>query len=50
MSKLWKWNRRCPTCGKMAYDDIRSCETGYSYCSDECAKIHVHENAPEEGY
>ncbi len=49
---LWFNNSECPQCGKAIEDPkkIRANETGYSYCSDECAVKHVDENAPEGGY
>lgn len=43
----------CPNCG----DEIEgpfhpdfAAETGYPYCSQDCAKEHVNANAPEGGY
>lgn len=49
---LWRSNILCPQCGKeVVYPPkIKACETGYSYCSEECAKKHVRENEPEGGY
>lgn len=47
---LWKDNELCPECGGKINPKIRSCETGYYYCSDECAIKHVNDNAPEGGY
>lgn len=47
---LWKNNEQCPECGQKANQEIRACETGYSYCSEECATKHVNDNAPEGGY
>jgi len=41
MKKLFEGNTRCPECGGFANQDIRSCETGLSYCSHECATEHV---------
>ena len=50
--QLWKNNARCPQCNAVIYGQaypevIRSCETGYSYCSEECCKIHVNETYEE---
>ena len=50
MSKLWEFNVECPECGKKTNHQIKACETGLSYCSEECMKIHVNKNAPEGGY
>lgn len=38
----WKNNRICPECGSPIENlgKYQSAETGYSYCSWECAKIH----------
>jgi len=38
---LWAYNERCPWCGDEANHDIKACETGLSYCSQECARLHV---------
>ena len=48
--KLWKNNETCPVCGFPADPRIFSCETGYDYCSDECAKQHVKALEPEGGW
>lgn len=42
-TKLWAENEVCghPLCDKKADHEIRSCETGLSYCSHECASNHV---------
>lgn len=41
----------CPQCrGEIQDLKIRANETGYSYCSEECAKKHVEENKPPGGY
>lgn len=46
----------CPQCNKkldeskIERNPIKACETGYYYCSDECAEIHVKDNKPEGGY
>ena len=48
---LWKNNYRCPGCGRFIYGqipDIRSCETGFSYCSKECCQKYINENYQEE--
>ncbi len=45
---LFKNNKYCPDCGRIANQEIRSCESGLSYCSNECAKIHVNEVYCEE--
>lgn len=45
--ELWKNNTQCPVCGKPANPNIFSCETGYDYCSDECAKQHSDECAKQ---
>lgn len=47
---LWENNEVCPECGQDANQEIRACETGKSYCSEECATKHVIDNAPEGGY
>jgi len=43
MSKegLWRDNPECPNCGRSVNPDIQACETGYSYCSNECALEHI---------
>lgn len=38
----------CPNCGQKANQEIRACETGKSYCSEECASKHVNENYEED--
>ena len=50
--KLWYDNTECAMCGKPIEDlkKFRACETGYSYCSEECAVEHVRINEPSEGY
>ena len=47
---LWYNNTECPQCGKLIEDPkkIRACETGYSYCSEECAREHVKDIYQEE--
>lgn len=47
-NKLWEFNAECPECGAPANHTIRACETGLSYCSNECAEKHV--NKKEGGY
>jgi endogenous inhibitor of DNA gyrase (YacG/DUF329 family) len=45
---LWKNNKRCPNCGKMIKSNKhQSVETGYRYCSEECAKIHTNKTYKE---
>ncbi|RLI09923.1 hypothetical protein DRO42_02875 [Candidatus Bathyarchaeota archaeon] len=44
----WANNKECPICGRPTEPDIRSCETGLSYCSDECARHHVNAVWKEE--
>jgi len=39
--KLWHENERCPVCGFPVNPQIRAAETGYNYCSHECALTHV---------
>jgi len=47
---LWYNNIECPQCGKLIEDPkkIRACETGYSYCSEGCAREHVKDIYQEE--
>ena len=41
----------CSQCGKILDNlDITANETGCFYCSNDCAKENVKENAPEGGY
>lgn len=47
---LWENNDKCPVCGDKVNPEIKACETGYHYCSNECANKHVNENVPEGGY
>ena len=48
--ELWKNNKQCPVCGSSANPKIFSCETGYDYCSDDCAKQHVKALTPPQGW
>lgn len=47
----FKNNRECPNCGQEIKDilEFQSVETGYSYCSRDCANKHVNENYHPEG-
>ena len=47
---LWMENPCCPVCGKIVDLDIKSCETGLNYCSHECARLHVKNITPKEGW
>ncbi|MFX0132013.1 MAG: hypothetical protein ACFFDN_00075 [Candidatus Hodarchaeota archaeon] len=46
---LWYNNEECPNCGKEPNQEIRACETGYSYCCENCAKEHVNNTYTEGG-
>jgi len=48
--KLWKNNEICPVCGGKANPRIYAAETGYDYCSDECARLDVKNREPEGGW
>lgn len=45
----FKNNRECPNCGQGIEKrmKIQSVETGFSYCSHECANKHVNETYPD---
>lgn len=47
--ELWAYNTSCPHCGSTIEDPskFQAAETGLSYCSGRCAKIHVNENYDE---
>lgn len=45
----WALNEQCSECGKAIKNhNIQSAETGFSYCSNECAEKHVNENYKDE--
>jgi hypothetical protein len=46
----WRNNDQCHMCGAKADPNIKSCETGYNYCSDDHAKQHVKKFEPEDEY
>ncbi len=46
----WFGNTICPNCLSPADPKIAACETGFNYCSGECAKEHVEAHRPEGGY
>jgi len=48
---LWANNTECPAegCGKPIDPKIRSAETGFNYCSNECATKDVEENWSDKG-
>lgn len=48
--EFWKNNEECPKCGMRVDPHIKANETGYNYCSRQCAISHVNENEPEGGY
>jgi len=39
--QIWHNNIECPICGQETKPEFRASETGYSYCSYDCAKVHV---------
>lgn len=46
---IWELNNRCPECGRFIENhEIQSAETGFSYCSENCAYKHVNENYIDE--
>ena len=46
---LWENNKECPECGMPIFDnDIKACETGFSYCSEDCCNKHVNELVKKE--
>jgi len=49
--KQWIDNKVCPNCGRTILNkDHGCCETGFFYCSDECARIHTNKVYNEGKY